>query len=281
MNKEIFLRDLRRFLSDLPEEEREQAVKYYEDYFEDAGPENEQQVIQELGNPVDIAKQIKSVNPDNIQYGQGNDFHNSSAYPQTTSTHTNDQQNNGAGQNAYENGSAYGNAYQNNNASQNAQQNGFQNNGAQQNAYQTNGANANYAQADAKKKWTQDSGKVALVVVLAILAIPVGIPVVTTVFSLLIALLSLIAGFTITLFTLGIGLAFGGIVSAATSFYLIPAGSIASFLLVLGIGLTLLCIGIFIFYLAILFCIKFYPAFFKGLGKICTSIGNGCKSFFC
>ena len=40
MNKDIFLRDLGRFLSDIPQDEREQALKYYEDYFEDAGPEN-------------------------------------------------------------------------------------------------------------------------------------------------------------------------------------------------------------------------------------------------
>ena len=74
MNKEIFLRELRRFLADIPEEEREQALTYYEDYFEDAGPENEQKVIQELGSPIDVAKQIKATNQENIAYGQGNDF---------------------------------------------------------------------------------------------------------------------------------------------------------------------------------------------------------------
>lgn len=275
MNKEIFLRDLRRFLSDLPEEEREQAVKYYEDYFEDAGPENEEQVICELGTPVDIAKQIKSVNPDNIQYGQGNDFHSSHAYPEATGTHANNQQNNNDTQNTY------GNAYQNGNASQNAQQNGFQDNATQQNTYQNNAGNSAYTQNDQKTKWTQDSKKVTLVVVLAFLAIPVGIPILSTIFSLLLAILSVIAALTLSLFALGGGLAFGGIVSTVSSFYLISAGSVANFVLILGIGLTLLCIGIFIFYLAILFCIKFYPALFKWCAKICTSIGNGCKAFFC
>lgn len=264
MNKEIFLRDLRRFLSDLPEEEREQAVKYYEDYFEDAGPENEEQVICELGTPVDIAKQIKSVNPDNIQYGQGNDFHSSRAYPEAAGTHANNQQNNNDTQNTY------GNAYKN----------GFQDNATQQNTYQ-NTENSAYTQNDQKTKWTQDSKKVTLVVVLAILAIPVGIPILSTIFSLLLAILSVIAALTLSLFALGGGLAFGGIASTVSSFYLISAGSVANFVLILGIGLTLLCIGIFIFYLAILFCIKFYPALFKCCAKICTSIGNGCKAFFC
>ena len=81
MNKEIFLRELRRFLADIPEEEREQALTYYEDYFEDAGPENEQKVIQELGSPIDVAKQIKATNQENIAYGQGNDFQKDKAYP--------------------------------------------------------------------------------------------------------------------------------------------------------------------------------------------------------
>ena len=79
MNKDIFLRDLGRFLSDIPQDEREQALKYYEDYFEDAGPENEQQVIQELGSPVELAKQIKASSQENIEYGQGTDFHKPSS----------------------------------------------------------------------------------------------------------------------------------------------------------------------------------------------------------
>ena len=51
MNKKLFLDELHRLLSDLPPEERNQAIKYYEDYFDDAGAENEQQVIDELGTP--------------------------------------------------------------------------------------------------------------------------------------------------------------------------------------------------------------------------------------
>ena len=51
MNRQEFLEKLRLLLGDLSEEEREEAIQYYEDYFADAGPEMEEQVIRELGSP--------------------------------------------------------------------------------------------------------------------------------------------------------------------------------------------------------------------------------------
>ena len=46
-------------LRDLPEQEIEDAISYYEDYFEDAGEDKEEQVIRELGSPEKIAKMIR------------------------------------------------------------------------------------------------------------------------------------------------------------------------------------------------------------------------------
>ena len=82
MNKNLFLDELHRLLSDLPPEERNQAIKYYEDYFEDAGPENEQAILKELGSPQELADQIKTTTQDDIEYGQGSSFHRSAAYPE-------------------------------------------------------------------------------------------------------------------------------------------------------------------------------------------------------
>ncbi len=45
MNRNEYMAALRRALSGLPEEERASALRYYEEYFDDAGPENEQKVI--------------------------------------------------------------------------------------------------------------------------------------------------------------------------------------------------------------------------------------------
>lgn len=247
MSKEIFLRDLSRFLSDIPQEEREQALKYYEDYFEDAGPENEQQVIKELGSPIDIAKQIKSVNHENIEYGQGTDFHKSSSYPDLYSQEK--SQNSG-------------------NAGENYSQNVYSQKTAQ------------YQQTAQKKSWTQEPGKVALVVILAVLAIPVGIPLISAAFGLIIGLAAVIFALFVTVFVLGIGLAVTGIACIIAAFGLLPIYSAASSILIAGIGLVLLTIGIFICWVGILFCIKFFPALVNVIIKCCHSIGNGLKSFF-
>lgn len=59
MSRAEFMEKLKTLLADIPDGEREEALNYYEDYFEDAGVENEQQVIDSLGSPEKVAKTIK------------------------------------------------------------------------------------------------------------------------------------------------------------------------------------------------------------------------------
>lgn len=65
MNREQFIAQLARLLQDLPPAERQEAIRYYQEYFDDAGEENEDAVIQELGSPGKVAASIKA----NLQYG--------------------------------------------------------------------------------------------------------------------------------------------------------------------------------------------------------------------
>ncbi len=58
MNRDEFLKRLEILLMQLPEYERLDALAYYEDYFNEAGEENEQQVIRELGSPQKVAESI-------------------------------------------------------------------------------------------------------------------------------------------------------------------------------------------------------------------------------
>ncbi len=61
MNRQEFLRQLAQLLEDIPEAERREALEYYNNYFDDAGPENEAQVIQELGgDPKKAAASLKA-----------------------------------------------------------------------------------------------------------------------------------------------------------------------------------------------------------------------------
>ncbi len=59
MNKEEFLKRLEELLQDIDAIEREEALNYYRDYFEDAGVEHEQEIIHELESPEKVAQTIK------------------------------------------------------------------------------------------------------------------------------------------------------------------------------------------------------------------------------
>lgn len=58
MNKADYLAALAHELRGLPPEEQRNALQYYEDYFADAGEENEETVIRELGTPQEVAREI-------------------------------------------------------------------------------------------------------------------------------------------------------------------------------------------------------------------------------
>lgn len=51
MNREEFMRRLGQLLSDISEEERQDALDFYRSYFEDAGEGNEASILRELGSP--------------------------------------------------------------------------------------------------------------------------------------------------------------------------------------------------------------------------------------
>ena len=56
MTRVEFIAALRAKLSMLSADEREDAIQFYQEYFDEAGPENEQAVIDELGSPDAVAE---------------------------------------------------------------------------------------------------------------------------------------------------------------------------------------------------------------------------------
>lgn len=63
MNRREFIEQLRGLLTSLPYGEQEDALQFYEEYFDDAGPENEQRVIEELESPEAVAQKIIQNSP--------------------------------------------------------------------------------------------------------------------------------------------------------------------------------------------------------------------------
>lgn len=69
MRKDEFLRQLEYLLQDIPEADREEAMDYYRDYLEEAGPEKEEEVLREFGSPERIAAIIRSDSCGNLEDG--------------------------------------------------------------------------------------------------------------------------------------------------------------------------------------------------------------------
>ena len=65
MNRKEFMDRLEKLLWNISDSEREEALQYYNDYFDDAGPENEAGVIADLVSPEQVAQKIKAGLSDN------------------------------------------------------------------------------------------------------------------------------------------------------------------------------------------------------------------------
>ncbi len=71
MSKDDFMKKLEYLLSDIPEEDKADAIEYYRDYLEEAGTENEEKVIHDFGSPERIASIIRSEISGNLDEGGG------------------------------------------------------------------------------------------------------------------------------------------------------------------------------------------------------------------
>lgn len=58
MDRVTFMCELEKLLSELPPEERSEALSFFEEYFDTAGPEGEAEVIERLGSPRQAARRI-------------------------------------------------------------------------------------------------------------------------------------------------------------------------------------------------------------------------------
>ena len=59
MKRDEFMAQIARLLADMPDNERMEAIRYYNDYLDDAGMENEEDAISTLGFPAQVAANIK------------------------------------------------------------------------------------------------------------------------------------------------------------------------------------------------------------------------------
>lgn len=106
----------------------------------------------------------------------------------------------------------------------------------------------------------------------ALLAITIGLPCLSVLFGILLAIFSVIISIVLALFGTGGGLMIGGIASFFGSFFMTAASGTGAVLFTMGIGLVLFAIGALIIWIGVLFCIRFLPALFQASWKAAKSV---------
>ncbi len=268
MNRAEFMSRLAALLQDMPPAEREEAIQYYNDYFDDAGEGNEAGVIAALGSPEEIAKSIKAGLSDG---GNGGEFTESGFHGyeqrnknQVMSTERPPQDS--AGANAYgQQGNGYGtqgNAY-------GQQGNGY---GPQGNSYGSQGPQGG-AGADASRqpKKSMSGGKIALIIVFAILLSPVWIGVLGGFFGGALGLLGGLIGIFVAFLTVGIVLTVVGaalVIAGIVALFAAPLGGMC----LIGGGLIMIAVGLVFVWLMVLVVGTAIPALIRGVVNLCSRL---------
>lgn len=285
MNRVEFMTALEKLLVSISEDERQEALQYYENYFEDAGPENEEQVIKELGSPEKVAAIIwadtrggSEKNGEFTETGYTDVRFEEKAHPacreeQDTAQEKEETQETKSADTAKEH------AYSYHETSRAAAGQGTESNSANQNTWQRdeNGygtGSRGYAQGSSRQsesrpgqKSENKTLKVIIIILLVIAAlkvfgwlVPVAVSVIGGIIGVIIGVLGLLIGIAAA----GGGLAVSGVMIVIMGITRLAA-SFASAILVMGIGLLMTGIGVMLAIVAIKLSLVVYPAIFRAV----------------
>lgn len=285
MTKYEFLGDLSRLLKDLPEEERKQALHYYEDYFADAGEDNEQEVLNELGSPENIAELIKADSPDEITYGDGASTHataplqpykaagpehsenvSSNASDVTPDSTQNDRSQSDNNWHSMT-GDPSGNQHMNGDSSGNQQSNTGYTNGSASHS-NASGANQSTCSRSSGLFSGMDNTNLIIMIIVLVVTSPIWGSALLGIASFLLGLLGALVGIFAALVLGGGGSAISGIVAIVAGFIALFAGHAASGVLTIGIGCLLFSLGSAFCYLGVFLAIRLIPLLWRQLGRL-------------
>lgn len=250
MSRADFMKRLAELLTDVSPAEREEAIQYYNDYFDDAGTENEQSVIASLGTPEELAKTIKAGLFDGGNTGEFTEK-GFSGYEQRQSSEVlnpEQTQNDQSGQQQYS-------------RQQSTQQ-----------QWQANNAYTEQTQSGKKQeKQPMSGGTIALIVLLCILASPFLIGIGGGALGIIIGILGALFGIVVGFGAAGIALMIAGVclfVYGVTLLFSAPLGGLC----VIGAAMVCTAIGLVFFWLVVMLCAALIPAVIRGIVKIFQSI---------
>jgi uncharacterized membrane protein len=230
MKRKEFMEELENMLGNIQEGEKEEALQYYNDYFNEAGSENEENVIRELGTPAKVAAIIRTSLQENIN--ESGEF-SEMGYSDPRFT-LNYEVVDSIESSNYDSSNKY---------------------------YKTTGRGRKYAKETS-------GGKIALIVILCILAIPIGIPLLGGLFGLVVGILGAVFGIFVAIASLAVALPITGVVVFVVGIIaLFTAPTVGMFSC--GVGLLILGIGILLILLTGIICGEFFPWLIRGIVSLC------------
>lgn len=260
MNRIEFMTELAALLQDVPEEERRDAMKYYNDYFDDAGEENEPRVIDELESPAKVAATIKA-----DLLSSPKDYGEFTEKGYTDSRFENKEM--PAGRERKENGYQYGGREQGN------PYGGYQERGFGGHSYQEEGPQGGYGGGDyqghsytsSEQTPPRTSGalKILLIIILVVVGLPIILPVaiaaIAVIFAGGVTVLALFASLLIA----SVAVAFAGVcVFIVGLVSIIP--ELAVGLALIGSGIILTVLGVVGTVASARLCTIVLPGIFRG-----------------
>ncbi len=271
MSRREFMEELKKLLSGISDEERDEALKYYEDYFEEAGSGNEEQVIQELGSPQKVAAMIKAdleegseKSGEFTEWGYTDERFEEKETPATkeqADSETEDKT--GAREESHSRGYSYGGSENSRGYSYGGNETGK--------GYTHKGNGTDVSGSGEKAPWTSRTLKIVLTMLIIIAAFPGLLPVLISILAVVAVLILAAASSFAVLVIASAALALAGIcVTVIGSVSLIADFPTA--MMTMGIGILLFVIGIILTAASVKLCLVMYPAMYRAVVNICRRI---------
>lgn len=243
MKRDDFINELERLLTDIPEGDRIDAIEYYYDYFDEAGVENEQKVIRELGSPERVAQTIKE-NLGVTGYSESRDYDKRGGYG---------EQGDYSAPNDYSAPEEREKSYQNHNDTEHYGE-----------IYEQSSSTEQGTKSEKKTSWI-------LIAIIAVLTFPLWIGVVAGLFGGLIGLIAGTFGVVIGLLASGFGLVVGGLACFGAGIAQLFVTQFEG-LAVMGVGAILTAIGLLMVLLLVWLTGKWIPALVKLIVNACGKL---------
>lgn len=259
MNRKEFMERLEQLLMDIPQEERIEALAYYNGYFEDAGVENEERIIRELESPEAVAAIIKA----DIGVEEEKE------YTETGYQDTRFQQ-----KEAMESRQSKGQA--GNGADAEGREHCETGDGTEPSGSEATGSGTGPAsyQPDGNTDPNRTL-KIVLLVIVAVLTSPLWLGALGAVAGVLLGVIGTVMGFLLALTLAVLAFYILGFLFAGIGISILVAGGIASGLGLVGSGLILLALAL----VGTVGCVwlygKFLPWMFRGIISLCSRLFQG------